>query len=227
SSDLDLIPFQNMNFDAKWELLPASGELISVGVFYKQLKDPIARTEMSGNVMTYHNVGSTATVAGAELELKKNIVKIAGEYGDNVLSGGLNLSYLYSNQKLENIIPRFTAEESALQGASPVLVNADVTYLWNRQHWNLTSTAVLNYFSDRIYSLGGNNAYRDIIEKGIPTLDFITQANIHKKWGVSLKARNLLNPEVRLEREYDSYNNTFLESYKRGIEISLGLSYQF
>jgi len=223
----DLKPVQNMNFDAKWELFPASGELISVGVFYKQLNDPIARTEMSGNVMTYHNVGSTATVAGAELELKKNILKTAGEYGDNVLSGGLNLSYLYSNQKLENIIPRFTAKESALQGASPVLVNADVTYLWNRQHWNLASTAVLNYFSDRIYSLGGNNAYRDIIEKGIPTLDFITQANIHKKWGVSLKARNLLNPEFRLERESDSNNNIVLESYKRGMDISLGLSYKF
>src|SRR5690606_35295229 len=164
----DLKPVQNMNFDAKWELFPTSGELISVGIVYKQLKDPIARTEMSGNVMTYHNVGSTATVAGAESELKKNILKTAGEYGDNVLSGGLNLSYLYSNQKLENIIPRFTAEESALQGASPVLVNADLTYLWNRQHWNLTSTAVLNYFSDRIYSLGGNNAYKDIIEKGVP-----------------------------------------------------------
>ncbi|WP_140938616.1 TonB-dependent receptor [Sphingobacterium lumbrici] len=223
----DLKPVQNTNFDVKWELFPTVGELISVGVFYKQLKDPIARTEMSGNVMTYHNVGSTATVAGAEIELKKNILKTMTENGDNVLSGGLNLSYLYSNQKLENILPRFTAEESALQGASPVLINTDVTYLWNRRDWNLTSTAVLNYFSDRIYSLGGSNAYRDIIEKGIPTLDVISQADIKKHWGINVKLRNLLNPAIRLERETDNGEAIALSSYKRGIDMSVGISYRF
>lgn len=223
----DLKPVQNTNFDVKWEIFPSAGELVSAGVFYKQLKDPIARTEMSGNVMTYHNVGSTATVAGIEAELKKNIFKTTTEYGDNVLSGGLNLSYLYSNQKLENTIPRFKAEESALQGASPLLINADVTYLWNHSGWNLTSTAVFNYFSDRIYSLGGSDAYEDIIEKGIPTLDFISQANIKKHWGLNVKLRNLLNPAISLEREADNGNPIVLRSYKRGMDMSIGVSYRF
>lgn len=224
----DLVPVENTNVDLKWEMFPTKGELLSFGVFYKNLKNPIARSETGTNVMTYYNVGSSATVAGAEVELKKNLLKTTTTNGENVLSVGANASYLYTSQKLENVEPLFTKVHgtSALQGASPLLVNADVSYLYNAKNWNWTSTAVLNYFSDRIYSLG-TRGFSDVIEKGIPTLDFISSASINKKWGVDLKVRNLLNPEFRLERETDAKENIVLESYKRGVDLSLGVSYRF
>jgi len=222
----DLVPVENTNFDVKWELFPSSGELLSVGAFYKNMKNPIARSETGTHVMTFYNVGSSATVAGAEIEIKKNLLKTSTGNGENVLSAGANLSYLYTNQKLENVDAIFSKKESALQGASPVLANADVSYLWNGRGWNWTSAIVLNYFSDRIYSIG-TQSFKDVIEKGVPTLDFISSANIKKRWGLELKARNLLNPDIRLERETDKHENVVLESYKRGVNFSLGLSYKF
>ena len=222
----DLVPVENTNFDVKWEIFPSQGELFSVGAFYKDMKNPIARSETGTNVMTFFNVGSSATVAGFEVEAKKNLFKTTSSYGDNILSAGANVSYLFTNQKLENPVPIFTKSESALQGASPLLVNADISYLFNQDKWNWTSTVVINYFSDRIYSIG-TRGFKDVIEKGIPTLDFISKATIHKNWSIDLKIRNLLNPYVKLERESDSQSNITLASYRRGMDMSLGLSYKF
>ena len=224
----DLIPVENLNFDLKWELFPSAGELISVGAFYKQLKNPIARVESSNNVMTFFNVGSSAQVAGAELELKKNIIKSSSTYGENILSAGANVSYLYSTQKLQNEKAIFTKlnGESKLQGASPLLVNADISYLLNGSSWKWTSTAVVNYFSDRVFAIG-TNGFENVIEKGVPTVDFISSLNLKSKWDVNLKARNIFNPAVELERESELGNTTVLQSFKRGVDVSLGLSYKF
>lgn len=223
----DLVPVENTNFDLKWELFPNSGELISIGVFYKNLKNPIARAEYGQNIMTYYNIGTTAEVAGAELEVKKNLLTTSNGNGDNVLSAGANLSYLYSNQKLS--VPGVSFGDktsSALQGASPLLVNADVSYLYHGRNWNLMSSLVGNYFSDRVFMIG-TNTYRNVIEKGVPTVDFVANATIANKWGVNVKVRNMLNPKINLERESNTNGSIVLESYKRGIDASVGLSYKF
>lgn len=224
----DLVPVENLNFDVKYELFPSQGELFSLGAFYKQLENPIARVESSNNVMTFFNVGSSAKVAGAELEVKKNIWTTTSEYGDNVLSAGANVSYLFSTQKLQNQRANFTDNNGStqLQGASPLLVNADLSYLFSGNNWKWTSTVVFNYFSDRLFAIG-TNGFQDVIEKGIPTLDFVSNASIGKKWGVNLKVRNILNSSIRLERESDQGNNIVLQSIKRGTDLSLGVSYKF
>lgn len=224
----DLIPVETYNVDLKWELFPTDGELFAVGAFYKQLKNPIARSEVSvaGNTMTYFNVGSTAQVAGAEVELKKNLVKTETSHGDNVLSAGVNLSYLYSKQELTNPGAQFTEKESELQGASPFLANADVSYLYHGANWNLTSVVILNYFSDRIYAIGANE-FKNTIEKAVPLLDVVANANIGGHWGVNVKARNIMNPAFKLQRETDMGENIVLESYKRGVDGSIGVTYKF
>lgn len=228
----DLIPSKNYNVDLKWEFYPESDEIIAVTGFYKNILEPINRTEIpiGGNVLTFFNTGSNATVAGAEVEFKKNIYKVSSDDTNNstVFSGGVNVSYLYSNQKLEATLPSFTEKEDQLQGASPLLVNADLTFYQSREKYNLTSSFVFNYFSDRIYSIGTRN-FTNVIEKGIPTLDFIAQSGLGEHFGISLKAANLLNPDFQLIREArgNEVPETILATYKRGMNISLGLSYKF
>lgn len=224
----NLVPVQNTNFDVKWEMFPSSGELFSVAAFYKMMKDPIARSETGNNVMTYYNVGSSATVAGAEVEIKKKILTTNTDLGENILSGGLNVSYLYTRQDLENPNAIFSKAggTSALQGASPWLVNADLTYLLPRRNWTWTSTLLLNYFSDRIYAIG-TQGFNDVVEKSVPTVDFISSATINKKWGLNVKARNILNPAIRLEREADQGDDIVLGSFRLGVDVSLGVSYRF
>lgn len=224
----DLVPVENTNFDLKWELFPSQGELFAIGAFYKRLKNPIARIETGNNVMTYFNVGSSAQVAGAELEIKKNLITTANENGENVLSVGANVSYLYTTQKLEDPKANFTNYngESALQGASPLLVNADISYLLNGKNWKWTSAIVLNYFSDRIFAIG-TQGFQNVIEKDIPMLDFVSSASLNKHWGINIRLRNILNPEIGLERESDYGNNIVLQSFRRGVDMNVGVSYKF
>lgn len=228
----DLMPSENFNVDLKWEFYPEADELISITGYYKQIKNPIARSEIpsGGNTLTYLNVGGSATVMGVEFELKKNLYKVTSEDGgkETVVSGGLNVSYLNSKQKLENPLPQFTNTEDQLQGASPILANADITYSQTSENFGLTSSLIVNYFSDRIFSIG-TRGYENIVETGIPTLDFITKADLSKKFEVSFKARNLLDPEFTLTRESSGNANpeTTLLSYRLGIDFSLGLTYKF
>lgn len=228
----DLVPSETINADIKWEFYPKASELIAVTGYYKYIKNPIARSEIpsAGSVLTYLNVGGNAVVMGAELEVKKDIYTIEpGENGgETVFSGGLNVSYLYSDQKLENSLASFTNTTDALQGASPLLANADITFRKSSQNYDFTSSLVVNYFSDRIFSVGTRGA-ENIVETGIPTMDFISSIKLGEHFGINLKARNLLNPEFTLKRESAGNANpeTTLLAYRLGIDFSLGLSYKF
>ncbi len=47
----------------------------------------------------------------------------------NALTFGLNASYLYSNVSLdETSVAQFTNSKSELEGATPILINSDLTY---------------------------------------------------------------------------------------------------
>lgn len=224
-----LKPSQSYNVDLKWEMYPTLGELISVGVFYKNIQDPIARIEAggAGTTLSYFNIGKAAMVYGAEVEVKKDLWKSEGSYGENVLSAGANVSYLHSSQELSLEGKKFVKAKDQLEGASPLLVNADVTYKLFTKNVELTPSVVFNYFSDRIYSYGIND-YQNIMEKGVPRLDFITQALVNKKIGVNLKIENILNPDRQLSRKIPINNSLIMvEQYKRGIDYTLGISYKF
>ena len=222
---------ENSNFDLKYELYPNSDELFAVTAFYKNIKNPIARSEIpsGGNTLTYLNVGGQAQVYGLELEVRKNIIKKANTElnSETALSFGVNVSYLNSKQQLENTLPQFTNSSDELQGAAPLLANADVTITKNTDSFKLTSSIVLNYFSDRIFSIG-TRGFENVVEKGIPTLDFITQTTIGKNFGLNLKIKNILNPDFLLTRESNgSAPAVRLSEFKRGIDMSLGFTYNF
>lgn len=228
----DLEPSQNYNFDLKFERFFGKGELVSVTGFGKQILNPIARSEIpsGGNTLTYLNIGERANVFGIELELRKNILNNPEDDATkNALSFGVNASYLYSRVNLDkNSVAQFTKNTSELEGATPILVNSDLTYTRKLKNESLlTSTLILNYFSDRVYSIG-TRGFENIVEKSIPTLDFVTRLNINKKYNVSLKGQNLLNPNFQLSRDgANNGENVVLRDFKRGVNLSLGFGVNF
>lgn len=226
----NLIPSDNYNFDVKYEHYISSGELFSVTGFYKYIQNPIARTEISsaGNTLTYLNVGKNATVFGVELEAVKTILK-SGDYVENdyKIDLGFNASYLNSNVNLDsNSIAQFTDSSSQLEGATPILINTDLSFNQKYDNSELTSTVVFNYFSNRVYSIG-TRGFENIIEKGIPTLDFVTNYKLGKHYSFKLKATNLLNPSFQLNRDNNGADNIVLSEYKKGVNLSLSISYNF
>ena len=231
------------NVDLKWELFPQASELISVGVFGKLIENPINDVTVNSatNDISYVNTGDKATVFGAELEVRKNIFENETEFEDfyakENFSVGLNLSYMDSKQDLDRdkVIEETTAAgfplsvdfsftEDKLTGASDLLLNVDASYFKEfGKDKNILATLAYNYFSDRIYALG-TETRGNMVDVGFGTLDFIVKSQLNKNIGLSLSAKNLLNPEI--ERVQEKQDVTVL-SYKKGQNVKLTLSYTF
>ena len=223
----DLKPSDNYNIDLKWDWYLSPSELFSVTGFYKYIKRPISRIEIAsaGGFLSYRNIADHATAAGVEVELKRNLFsRQLQNDGLSKLSFGVNGAYTYTCAK----VPLATDPTgSQLEGAAPWIVNADLSYLLRKGTNSFSTGLVFNYFSDRIYTIG-TQGYQDIIENGIPTLDFVASAQIGKYFAVSLKARNLLNSTHQLTRKGNADNQeVVLSKYKKGMDFSIGLSCSF
>jgi hypothetical protein len=224
------------NLDLKWEMFPKSEEVISFTAFGKYIQNPINEVTIvsSTNDISWVNTGDFAYVAGGEVEFRKLLFNV-GEGNTKKLSAGINASYLYSNQELNSnkVIKEtdynvaFTDKESKLTGASDLLLNADISFLteWNNKESNLNSTIVFTQFSDRVYSIGTNGRGNQV-DKAFGSLDFITKVKLNKKMGLGFVAKNLLNPAINRVQENGNGDVNVL-SYKKGIDVSFGINYQF
>ena len=223
----DLKPSDDYNFDAKYEYYFSSSELVTVTGFYKNIQNSIARTEIpsGGNTLTYLNVGN-ASVYGLEIEARKNLYEI--EDKDLKIVGGLNTSILVSNVDLDkSSIAQFTNATSDLEGATPFLLNADISINKKYNDNTFMSSVVFNYFSERVYSIG-TRGFENVLEKGIPTLDLVSSYNFNNNYSIKLKATNILNPDYQLTRAgFDGGENIVLRNYKKGVNLSLGFAYNF
>lgn len=221
----DLKPSDNYNIDLKWDWYISPSELFSVTGFYKYIKNPISRIEIAsaGGFLSYENISDHATAAGIEMELKKHIFnRSLANGGMSRLTLGVNGAYTYTCAK----VPLATDPSgSQLEGAAPWIVNADLTYLFRKGSNSFTGALVFNYFSDRIYTIG-TEGYQDIMENGVPTLDFVASTQLGKHFSINLKARNLLNAAHQLTRKGNATNDeVILSKYKKGMDFSIGLSY--
>src|SRR5690606_6183903 len=141
-------------------------------------------------------------IAGAEVEFKKLIFSRLGETRDTEFSFGINASYLYSNQK-NGTDAQFTNKESAIEGASPFIINSDLSLNIKdnlTKGKETTASIVFNYAHDKIYALGVQNN-EDVIEKGMPTLDLILGHKFNENVGINISVRNLLNARSDVAHE--------------------------
>ncbi len=232
----DLYESDDYNLDLKWEFFPKSEEVISVTAFGKYIQNPINEITIasSTNDVSFVNTGEFGYATGAELEIRKNILKQDKENGTK-LSSGLNVSYLYTSQDLDaekiqretNYNVAFSDTNSAFTGASDLLINADLTFFkeWNEKNRSLTSTLAFTYFSDRINAIG-TNGNGNLVDKAVGTLDLINRVKINNNLGISLIARNLLDPKIERTQENNNGDVNVL-SYRKGMTFSLNLNYQF
>ncbi len=221
-------PSDNYNVDLKWDCYISPGELFSLTGFYKYIQNPIGRVDEgnSAGMLTYNNISDHATAGGVELEVRKNIFNRFNTEQEqmNKLSVGLNASYIYTRFKLD--IRNTETRNSALEGASPFLANMDISYNYTKKDKNVTAALVLNYFSHRIHTIGAGG-FEDIMEEGVPTLDFAASCKFNKHITLKAKASNIIDPSFRLTRKISSGEKLTLNDFKKGQDISIGISYEF
>jgi hypothetical protein len=220
------------NLDLKYEWFISKGEIFSIGAFAKQINDPINLVLAADATGTqrYFRTGEKAEVLGAELEIRKNLM--TDENDETLLSAGLNFTYMHTEQDLYSSIEgsygtSFNRATDELEGASPIIVNADLSFKPSiSENFSPTANLVFNYSSDRIFSLGSGSV-GNIIEKAVPKLDFILRNKIGKNTEINLSAKNLLDPSIETIRENTGDGDVILSSYKRGITLGLQFKYAF
>lgn len=101
-----------------------------------------------------------------------------------------------------------------------------MSYNYTAGKSSLTSTIVLNYFYDKIYSIG-TSTNENIVEKGIPTLDFVTKFEfIKNKLGINFSLKNILNPDFKLTQKFinnGEVGEAVVGQYQKGVFTSLGV----
>lgn len=232
-----------LNFDLKYEWFMSKSEILSVSAFYKQINDPINQVVAfdATGTQRFFRTGDQAKAYGVEAEVRKNIIMNTGEDDDTAkLSVGLNATYIHTEQDLYDSIEdslfsvSFRNDSEELQGASPFIINADINYSPTFGNYKPAANLIFSYFSDRIDALGSGQL-GNVIEKGLPNLDFVLQNEISEKFQINFAARNLLNPTVQYLREGTSVGDVLVTSpngkdvtnYERGIDVSIQLKYKF
>ena len=221
-----------LNIDVKYENFVGQGQVLSIAAFTKQIQNPINLVVANDATGTqrYFRTGDKATVYGVELEYRKHLLLDEEENGK--LTFGFNGTYMHTEQDLYSNISgtystSFNREKEELQGASPIILNADISYKPNVfKDVKSTFNLVGNYYSDRISALGSGQL-GNIVEKGVASLDFIWKNKIGEKSELNFNAKNLLNPKVQQVRELTNQEDIILSSFQRGINIGIQYKYKF
>ena len=228
----DLYQSTNYNLDLKWEFFPNVGEIISVGTFGKYILNPINEVTISSatNDISFLNTGDWGYVAGVEIEARKDLIN---NY-ETKLIAGFNIAYMHTDQELNsekianetNYAVRFTKDRAKFTGASDLLIGTDITYIkiWNHNKNRFMTTISYSYFSDRVYAIGTNQR-GDMIDKAFSSLDLVLKTEL-RNLGFGINVKNLLDPTIETYQA-NSDRDIIVLSYKKGINLSLSLSFKF
>lgn len=213
----------NYNIDLRYDFFPkrSNGDMFSVTGYFKKLKSPIEQTQESsgGTVIRSFRNAEDGIATGVEIEFRKELFKN--------FRIGANGSYMYTNV----VLPEggvYTDSERALQGASPFLINADLSYTPQlRGESDLTLALVYNVQGPRIETVGiygtGN-----IKQQTLHTMDFIASYAINKHLSLRLQMKDLLNSTIRFKQELPATGQKVeVESFRPGTSAEIGVSYRF
>ena len=215
----DLQNGYNYNIDLRYELFEKNGDMLSITAYYKHLKAPIERVQtLSGGsaVHSFRNADN-GMATGVEIEFRKEIVKD--------LRFGVNGSYMYTNVKLPEG-GAYTNSQRALQGASPYLANADLTYSPAFSNDRQLSVALLyNLQGPCIHSVG-ISGLGDIKQQPVHTLNFTGSYRFNRRFAVKLQVNDLLNQDILFKQEVPTTGDKVeVERFRKGTGFEVGFSY--
>ncbi|MEP6763307.1 MAG: TonB-dependent receptor [Gemmatimonadaceae bacterium] len=206
------------NFDARWELYPNPGEILSVALFGKNFANPIERVQIStngGNIYSFVNADG-ANNYGIELEARKNLGFIAIPFRS--LSGFSNVTLMKSKITPGNTdISALTSADRPMVGQAPYVVNAGLSYS------NLSgraSATVLYNVVGRTITTTGTKPTPDTYREARNGLDLSLQFPLLNVLSAKINARNLLDAPYK-----ETAGGVTRISYRTGRTLSVGFGW--
>lgn len=219
----DLKNGYNYNIDLRYEFFPKNtNDLFSITGYYKKLDNPIERVQESSGGSAVHSFrnASDGMAAGVEIEIRKELLRN--------LRMGVNGSYMYTNVKLPEGEGIYTDSQRQLQGASPYLVNADISYTPTfRNDKHLSLAFMYNIQGPRIHSVG-IYSLGNVEQQALHTLDFVASYDFNKHLSSKVQLKDLLNSTVRFKQDVPSTGEVIeVESFKPGMGVEIGFTCKF
>lgn len=225
-----------LNGDIRYEYYPKAGELLSLGVFYKNFTDPIELTldDASGANRRQYKFQNAkkATLVGVEAEFRKSLGFISdnSSWLSNLYFNG-NVTVIFSKVTLNRFDQagnKISSINRPLQGQSPYLINAGLQYD-GRTGTNIS--LLYNRIGQRL-ALVGNSIFPDIYEKPRDLVDFqVSQKIFNKKGEIRLTVSDILNQDIIVYQNVDkakAYKESadyLFSGYKQGTTFTLGFIY--
>jgi len=236
--DLGIIAFGNpalemsaiKSYDARLEWFPIPGDVLSAGLFFKDLSGPVELTSLSlgDSEISWTNRVTGATVLGAEFELRKSLEFIKPELKG--LSLGANITLIKSSTDLTgnelfnktNNIEGHVSESRPLYDQSPYIINLDLNY--THPTFGTSCSIGANLTGERIVLVKSFGP--DVYEHPPISLDAAITQRFWKRFTFRFGVRNLLDSEF-LQTYGASANGNVFQAYKRGRTFSFGLTADF
>ncbi len=194
------------SYDFKTEWYPAPGEIVSGGIYYKYIDNPIEQinsTTTSNHVTRYVTSNAvSADLIGLEFEINKSFSFLgAGEMLDNLFFSS-NASFNRTTVVSSSTSGNYTATRP-LAGQSPYTYNLGLNYQGNRLNFGMAYNAV----GDQ-YLIAAYNYQFEEIAMPRKTVDAQVSFKLLKKKNLEVKltAKNIFRSDIRTYNNDNSYS---------------------
>ncbi len=205
------------NYDARYEYYADNGDNYSVGMFYKDITNPIESVLSIGDedyTLSFVN-GETAEVYGIEAEWLHDLTWLADGF---FTSGNITLS-----DSEVSIDPAFagnlTNPKKRMTGHSEYVVNLQLNY--DSANGNHSSSLVYNVFGERIIA-SGVGGREDALEQPFHSLDAVYTYYPDFNSKVKVKVKNLLGEDQEVTQ-----SDITVRSKEVGTIFSVSYTYDF
>ncbi len=217
------------NFDLRWEWYREAGNNVSVGLFYKDMTDPIESVQspaQDGPPLIRIANAESGELYGIELEFLQGLDVFDVDFLRNIfVSGNVTLSDSEIQLDLQNIVDQtgvsaaITNLTRRLTGHSEYVVNLQLGY--DSDNGEHSASLVYNVFGERIL-IPGIDFFDDSFEQPFHSLDMVYKFYPDFATTITFKLQNILDEERILE-----FEDTLLRSETRGTSFSVDFKYEF
>ena len=217
------------NLDLRWEWYREAGNNVSVGLFYKDMENPIESVQspaQDGPPLIRIANAESGTVYGIEMEFLQGLEGFGDGIWNNLFaSGNITISDSEIVLDRQNIVDltgvsaAITNTTRRLTGHSQFVANLQLGF--DSDNGEHSASLVYNVFGDRIL-IPGIDGFDDSFEQPFHSLDTVYKYFPDFNTTITFKIQNLLDQEKKLE-----FENVLLRSETRGRSLSLSIKYDF
>ncbi|ALQ10349.1 MULTISPECIES: TonB-dependent receptor domain-containing protein [Pseudoalteromonas] len=219
---------QIKNYDFRWENYYDTGENFSVGLFYKDMTDPIESVQspsQDGPPLVRIANAEEGYVAGIEFDYLKDFTFLGGIGQDIFLSGNVTLSDSEIKLDRQAIVDQtgvsaaVTNTKRRLTGHSKYVVNMQLGY--DAPSGEHAATIIYNVFGERII-IPGIEGQEDWMEQPFHSVDLNYTYFPDFNSSIKFKVLNILGQDQKIEAD-----GVLTRSKEKGTEFSVEYKYQF